>query len=233
MADTKISALSSASAPAGTEELAITQSSTNKKIRLDAMLTFSLPHDLKFVDATYDVGKSGATRPRDGFFSRNVTVGGILTPVGLVDCSGAGAGQVKFPATENTSANANTFTDCEKGTWTPAPKFGGAFVGGTAISYANYTKNGNVCTVTGRFDFSAVGSSTGQLTCDGLPFAALNDTYSYGVGTYWKNGVHGAIWMNPNGTSIANFYKPDGSVITEADISNGQLIIFTMTYLTN
>jgi hypothetical protein len=34
--------------------------------------------DLKFIDATYDIGKSGATRPRDGFFSRNVTLGGLL-----------------------------------------------------------------------------------------------------------------------------------------------------------
>ena len=32
--------------------------------------------DLLFTDATYDIGKSGATRPRDIFASRNVTVGG-------------------------------------------------------------------------------------------------------------------------------------------------------------
>lgn len=34
--------------------------------------------DLLFTDATYDIGKSGATRPRDGFFSRNMTAGGNL-----------------------------------------------------------------------------------------------------------------------------------------------------------
>ena len=34
----------------------------------------TLTGDLKFTDATYDIGKSGATRPRDGFFSRNLTV---------------------------------------------------------------------------------------------------------------------------------------------------------------
>lgn len=38
--------------------------------------------DLKFTDATYDIGKSGATRPRDGFFSRNVAVGGTLDITG-------------------------------------------------------------------------------------------------------------------------------------------------------
>ena len=31
--------------------------------------------DLLFTDATYDIGKTGATRPRDGFFSRNLVVG--------------------------------------------------------------------------------------------------------------------------------------------------------------
>lgn len=36
----------------------------------------TLVGDLKFTDATYDIGKSGATRPRDGFFSRNVVIGG-------------------------------------------------------------------------------------------------------------------------------------------------------------
>jgi hypothetical protein len=39
----------------------------------------TLTGDLLFTDATYDIGKSGATRPRDGFFSRNLTVGGTST----------------------------------------------------------------------------------------------------------------------------------------------------------
>ena len=35
--------------------------------------------DVKFTDNTYDIGKAGATRPRDGFFSRNLTLGGTAT----------------------------------------------------------------------------------------------------------------------------------------------------------
>jgi hypothetical protein len=35
--------------------------------------------DLKFTDGLYDIGKSGATRPRDGFFSRNLAVGGSVS----------------------------------------------------------------------------------------------------------------------------------------------------------
>ena len=38
--------------------------------------------DLLFVDALYDIGKSGASRPRDLFLSRNETVGGTLLVTG-------------------------------------------------------------------------------------------------------------------------------------------------------
>lgn len=48
-------------------------------VAIENGLRAGLAHDLLFTDATYDIGKSGATRPRDGFFSRNVTIGGALT----------------------------------------------------------------------------------------------------------------------------------------------------------
>ena len=51
----------------------------------------TLTGDLKFIDATYDIGKSGATRPRDGFFSRNLTVGGTLSTASLTLSSGYGS----------------------------------------------------------------------------------------------------------------------------------------------
>ena len=43
--------------------------------------------DLLFVDATYDIGKSGASRPRDLFLSRNETVGGTLSVTGAATLS--------------------------------------------------------------------------------------------------------------------------------------------------
>jgi hypothetical protein len=53
-------------------------------------------NDLLFTDATYDIGKSGATRPRDGFFSRNLVISGIVgiarTPSGAQLDIDAGAG---------------------------------------------------------------------------------------------------------------------------------------------
>lgn len=45
-------------------------------------------HDLKFTDATYDIGKSGATRPRDLFLSRDLTVGRNVVIAGTSTLSG-------------------------------------------------------------------------------------------------------------------------------------------------
>ena len=47
-------------------------------------------------DATYDIGKSGATRPRDGFFSRNITAGGTLAATGSVSGASASIASGKF-----------------------------------------------------------------------------------------------------------------------------------------
>ncbi len=55
----------------------------------NALLLTGLAHDLKFVDATYDVGKSGATRPRDLFLSRNAVVGGTLAVTGIATFTAA------------------------------------------------------------------------------------------------------------------------------------------------
>jgi hypothetical protein len=43
--------------------------------------------DLLFVDALYDIGKTGASRPRDLFLSRNETVGGTLGVTGVTTLS--------------------------------------------------------------------------------------------------------------------------------------------------
>lgn len=40
--------------------------------------------DLKFTDASFDIGKTGATRPRDIFTSRDISAGRNLTVVGTV-----------------------------------------------------------------------------------------------------------------------------------------------------
>jgi adhesin HecA-like repeat protein len=61
--------------------------------------------DILFTDATYDLGKAGATRPRDGFFSRNLTVGLTMTATTLVGAlSAASLSGTSLPAAIVTSS---------------------------------------------------------------------------------------------------------------------------------
>ena len=50
-------------------------------------ITSTIISNLIFTDATYDIGASGATRPRDFFLSRNATVGGTLAVTGVATLS--------------------------------------------------------------------------------------------------------------------------------------------------
>jgi len=64
--------------------------------------------DLLFTDATYDIGKSGATRPRDGFFSRNAVIGGTLNVTGTTSLVALGlTGRLKMNVASDTNVDAN------------------------------------------------------------------------------------------------------------------------------
>lgn len=83
------------------------------------------------------------------------------------------SGQLKFPATANPSADANTIDDYRKGTFTPAGAFGGGNTG-MAFSFAlgYYDKVGRKVFFEATLVFSAKGSSTGVFQLTGLPFSA-------------------------------------------------------------
>lgn len=99
---------------------------------------------------------------------------GTITPQALVDISGASAGQIKFPATQNASANANTLDDYEEGTFTPALSTGtsGTITPTTATGF--YTKVGDRVFVNVYFLINTVSSPLGSLTMTGLPFTSAN-----------------------------------------------------------
>lgn len=86
-------------------------------------------------------------------------------------------GQVKFPATQNASADANTLDDYEEGSWTPV--IGGS--GGTSgQSYSKqvgrYVKIGKLICAQFAVTLSAKGTITGDVQLQGLPFASENTT---------------------------------------------------------
>jgi hypothetical protein len=66
----------------------------------------TLTQSLLFTDATYDIGASGATRPRDIFASRNVTIGGTMSANAITLASQTAN---YFWAAPNGSSGAPTF----------------------------------------------------------------------------------------------------------------------------
>lgn len=95
----------------------------------------------------------------------------ILTAAGLLDISGAAAGQIKFPATQNASADANTLDDFEKGNWTPTatPITSGTIT--LSSSSGKYTKKGREVSLAGQLVVASASSPVGILNLGGLPFA--------------------------------------------------------------
>jgi len=101
----------------------------------------------------------------DSVVSTFSTAGLAIT--GLTDISAATSGQIKFPATQNASSNANTLDDYEEGTWTPA---GGSL---TNNATATYTKVGRLVHAAFDITFPGGGAAT-QAQVTGLPFTVLS-----------------------------------------------------------
>lgn len=86
-------------------------------------------------------------------------------------------GQIKFPATQNPSSDANTLDDYEEGTFTPT-------LGGTtsesgqvyAVQSGNYIKVGKLVIAWVAIQLSTLGTITGNIIIKGLPFTVENIT---------------------------------------------------------
>lgn len=138
----------------------------------------------KITGGTIDGTTIGGTTP--AAVSATILSSTTTTTVGtLLDISAAGAGQIKFPATQNPSANANTLDDYEEGTWTPV--FTCATPGNLAVTYsvqaAAYTKIGRQ--VFANFVISASAftwtTSSGAVTITGIPFNSAATSQIAGV----------------------------------------------------
>lgn len=81
------------------------------------------------------------------------------------------AGQVKFPAAQNASADANTLDDYEEGTWTPIPfgTSGTMSITGYDNQSGTYTKIGRVVVAKFKFRITSY-TGSGNFGVNGLPF---------------------------------------------------------------
>ena len=125
------------------------------------------------------------------------TAGASVT--GLLDISAASSGQIKFPATQNASANANTLDDYEEGTWTPT-------VGGTATystQAGTYTKIGRLINIRFQLIISSLGTGSTQFMT-GLPYNATTGgqgVVSYATGV--ASNFYSIVSHIDNSTQIA------------------------------
>jgi hypothetical protein len=116
---------------------------------------------------------------------------GNTSITGLLDLSATNAGQIKFPASQNASSDANTLDDYEEGTWTPTITFnsGSATV---ANPVCQYTKIGRMVHISGRFTLTSVVSPSGACIIGSLPFNANNpsgDGNRVGIQIYFENAT--------------------------------------------
>ena len=115
----------------------------------------------------------------------SLTTGGTdrlkVDSVGLLTLS---AGQIKFPATQNASSDANTLDDYEEGAWTPTISGSTSTTGQTySFQLGRYVKIGTMVLCTFDVQLSNKGTITGSAIIGGLPFSARSQT-GIEVGSY-------------------------------------------------
>jgi len=115
---------------------------------------------------TFD-GVVGGTTPADGSFS-------TLSASGLISADG---GQIKFPATQSASADANTLDDYEEGYHiaTITCETSGGYTLNAAQNTLAYTKVGRVVHIQGLLVVASADSPSGSLNVS-LPFAVAELT---------------------------------------------------------
>jgi hypothetical protein len=163
------------------------------------------------------------------------TVAGVKTfssqPVFSAGIDLSSNGQVKFPATQNASSDANTLDDYEEGTWTPT-------IGSGVFSTQNakYTKIGRLVHVICFAANFSDRSTASTLQIGGLPFASTGGSDSTGsLFMRYTNNAVTSVYISSNSSSIS-FYGSTSSNYTPlkySDLNNSAAeIYFSITYIT-
>lgn len=165
-------------------------------------VTGTITSNLIFTDATYDIGASGANRPRDLFLSRNLTVGGTLTLAGGVNLNGnvtvgdssSDTLTINSTVTSNLIFTDNTYDIGASGATRPRSIFlaGNATVGGLT---------------SGRVTFAGTGgllSDSANLTWDGTSLSVVGRLYNGSASTFGASTWGMSLG---NGGASANYFK--------------------------
>jgi hypothetical protein len=153
-----------------------------------------------------------------------------ITAAGVLDLN---QGQIKFPATQVPSADANTLDDYEQGTFTATLK-GSVSDPSTAVTTTGrYTKIGDVVSL--RIAFASVDTTgaSGDATIIGLPFTSSG--ISVGGATSNLFGFAGRTSISSyvnNSTTLSVFATSDGGSFTDIQHSAGagRWLVCAITY---
>jgi len=139
-------------------------------------------------------------------------------------------GQIVFPTSEVTSADPNTITDYQVGTWTIGITFGGAAVNMVIGTRGGaYTKIGNRVFFTGHIALTNKGTSTGAMLITGLPFVTSGTVYTdFGAVAMSSHQMLNTL----NGALQANVYH-NSTVIYPSALIAGLLVSLTDAHALN
>lgn len=158
---------------------------------------------------------------------------------GLLDLQ---SGQIKFPATQSSSSDANTLDDYEEGTWTPS--IAGDGTAGTqtySTRVARYTKFGRLVHIECAVIMATKDAATaGNMILSGLPFAQ-----GFGGGGYamanWQSinldvgGFRYTLGFLPSNTNTFLFFTQSGDnvaagLLAPTDFTATSGVFFAGTY---
>ena len=139
---------------------------------------------------------------------------------------------IDFSLTSGTGTS-ELLDDYEEGTFTPQLLFGGASVGMTGSFVGRYTKVGRVVYYTAVIYLSAKGSSTGNTTISGFPFASSSSSTFY-EGKMDTDNVTGMAYqfiatMPTNATTLNVYVNVNG---TQNNVGDGSYADNSRLYIT-
>lgn len=149
----------------------------------------------------------------------------------LLDLSTGTAGQVKFPASQNASADANTLDDYEEGTFTPVIASSGGGSATYTTQTGTYTKVGDRVYFSISITLATKGTlAAGNVTITGLPFtvsSALITAYAVMPGSLLTTTA-GSVCADSNlSTTVVRLFTFTAGVsalLTVADLAATQIL---------
>jgi hypothetical protein len=222
MANTKISALTSATTPlAGTEVLPIVQSGSTVKVASNDLTvrnvranattgilqvtgpTAASTRVMTVPDANFTAARTDAAQSFTG--DQTLSTGNLV-----IGTNGKG---IDFSATPGTGTS-ELLADYEEGTWTPVPTASAGAIT-TYTSAGSYVKVGKLVTCIALIDITNFGTASGDLIVSGLPFTSQNTT-DYApvfIRETFATGVACTGRLVFNTTQVTRIYKYDGTSV--------------------